>query len=67
MTGIAAAGVSRTPAISTADALHAFYRILHQPNSMACMQAAALPAGARTGICRASQQQAGKKDIHRAR
>ena len=45
MTGIAAAVVSRTPAVSIADALHAFYRILHQPNSMACMQAAALPAG----------------------
>ena len=28
---------------------------------MACMQASALPAGARAGICRASQQQAEKR------
>ena len=34
MTGIAAAVVSRTPAISTANAPHAFNRILHRPSSM---------------------------------
>ena len=60
MTGIAAAVVSRTPAISTANAPHAFNRICIGPTAWTCMHAASPPARARTGIHFAAQQQAKK-------